>query len=82
MNDDAFSALAALYLEPQYQAMAESPHATLDLLPLLKAVEAAERARCVCWCGLGSSDGYAEHHISVGTPVPAGPNVKWTNRFH
>ena len=34
----------------------------------------AERERCVYWCGLGSSDGYADHHISVGTPVPAGPN--------
>lgn len=45
MSDDEFAALATLYLEPQYQAMAESPHATLDLLPLLKAVEAAERAR-------------------------------------
>ena len=29
---------------------------------------AAERERCLHWCSLGDSDGYAAHHIREGTP--------------
>ena len=76
MSDDEFSALATLYLEPQYQAMAESPHATLDLLPLLKAVEAAERNRCA-----NVAESWSDYYNSVTSIGPRiarairGPNV-------
>ena len=33
-----------------------------------KAAVAAERERCLHWCSLGDSDGYAAHHIREGTP--------------